>query len=99
MWYAIIAHDAPHSTKARMQARSRHLERIEHLNNQARLLVAGPCPTIDSPVPGDAGFSGSIIIAEFDALDQAEAWANADPYVEAGVYTTVQVRPFIKVLP
>ena len=99
MWYVIHASDVDDSLPARKAARSAHLERLQVLIEQGRLLVAGPMPNIDSPDPGPAGFSGSTIIAEFDSLDDARVWAAADPYVEAGVYDHVDVRPFIKALP
>jgi len=99
MWYVIYAQDREDSLVARKAARPAHLERIHALAEQGRLLVAGPMPNIDSPDPGPEGFSGSTIIAEFDSLDDAQDWAGADPYVEAGVYINVDVRPFIKALP
>lgn len=79
--------------------RQQHLARLHQLRDQGRLLLAGPCPAIDAEDPGSAGFSGSIVIAEFDSLATAQAWAAADPYVEAGVYARTDVRPFRKVLP
>jgi uncharacterized protein YciI len=99
MWYVIHSQDREDSLEARKEARPAHLERVKALVEQGRLLVAGPMPNIDSPDPGPAGFSGSTIIAEFDSLDDAREWAGADPYVEAGIYAYVDVRPFIKVLP
>lgn len=99
MWYVIHASDRPDSLAARKEARPAHLARVEELLAEGRLLVAGPMPNIDSPDPGPAGFSGSTVIAEFDSLEDAREWAAADPYVEAGVYENVDVRPFIKVLP
>jgi uncharacterized protein YciI len=99
MWYVIHASDRENSLEARKAARSAHLQRVQKLMGQGRLLVAGPMPAIDSPDPGPAGFSGSTIIAEFDSLDDARHWAASDPYVESGVYADVDVRPFIKVLP
>ena len=99
MWYVIHASDREDSLGARQAARPAHLERLHVLIEQGRLLVAGPMPNIDSPDPGPAGFSGSTIIAEFDSLDDARQWAGADPYVEAGVYEYVDVRPFISALP
>jgi uncharacterized protein YciI len=99
MWYVIHASDREDSLEARKSARPRHLERVQELVEQGRLLVAGPMPNIDSPDPGPAGFSGSTIIAEFDSLEEAREWANSDPYVDAGVYQYVDVRPFIRVLP
>jgi uncharacterized protein YciI len=99
MWYVIHASDVEDSLAARKAARSAHLQRLQGLLEQGRLLVAGPMPNIDSPDPGPAGFSGSTIIAEFDSLEDAQQWAAVDPYVEAGVYDFVDVRPFIKALP
>ncbi len=99
MWYVIHASDVENSLDARKATRSAHLERVQALVEQGRLLVAGPMPNIDSPDPGSAGFSGSTIIAEFDSLENAQEWAGSDPYVEAGVYEYVDVRPFIKALP
>ena len=99
MWYVIHASDVDDSLAARKAARPAHLERLQLLLKQGRLLVAGPMPNIDSPDPGPAGFSGSTVIAEFESLDDAQQWAAADPYVEAGVYDYVDVRPFIKALP
>jgi len=99
MWYIIYASDREDSLAARQGARLAHLVRLEELLAQGRLLVAGPMPNIDSTEPGPAGFSGSTIIAEFDSLEDAREWAGADPYIEAGVYAAVEVRPFIKALP
>ena len=99
MWYVIHASDVENSLDARKAARPAHLERVQVLIEQGRLLVAGPMPNIDSPDPGPAGFSGSPIIAEFYLLEDAREWAGSDPYVEAGVYEYVDVRPFIKALP
>ena len=99
MWYVIHASDCENSLAARLAARPAHVERIQTLIEQGRLLVAGPMPNIDSPDPGPAGFSGSTIIAEFDSLDEARLWAGEDPYVDAGVYDYVDVRPFVKALP
>ena len=99
MWYAIEGHDVADSLSARMQARPAHLARLQALQDEGRLLLAGPCPAIDAEDPGPAGFSGSIVIAEFESLEAARAWADADPYVAAGVYARVDVRPFRKVLP
>ena len=99
MWYVIHASDREDSLEARKAARPAHLERVKALIDQGRLLVAGPMPNIDSPDPGPAGYSGSTIIAEFDSLDDAREWAGSDPYVDAGVYEYVDVRPFIKALP
>lgn len=99
MWYVIEGFDGPNVLPARMAARPAHLARLHALRDEGRLLVAGPCPAIDAEDPGPAGFSGSVVIARFEALDDARAWANADPYVDAGVYARVEVRPFRAVLP
>jgi len=99
MWYAIIAEDAPNSLEKRMEARPAHLERLTALQNEGRMLLAGPFPAIDSEDPGPAGFSGSMIVAEFNDLAAAKTWADADPYVAAGVYINVIVKPFRKTLP
>lgn len=99
MWYAIEGHDGPDVLPERLAARTAHLARLTALRDEGRLLLAGPCPAIDAEDPGPAGFSGSIVIAEFDSLEDARAWADADPYVAAGVYARVDVRPFRKVLP
>ncbi len=99
MLYSIVANDVDNSLEKRLGARPDHVARLNDLREQGRLILAGPNPAIDSEDPGDAGFSGSIIIAEFDSLDAAQAWADADPYVAAGVYAAVTVKPFKKVLP
>nr|WP_298379915.1 YciI family protein [uncultured Halomonas sp.] len=99
MLYAIISEDVNDSLEKRQGARSDHLARLETLRNEGRLVIAGPHPAVDSEDPGNAGFSGSLIIAEFDDLDAAQTWAGADPYVDAGVYAKVTVKPFKKVLP
>ncbi|QDX79830.1 hypothetical protein B9N43_00230 [Denitratisoma sp. DHT3] len=99
MLYAVIADDRPGSLEKRMAARPAHLARLDALQAEGRLLLAGPCPSIDSPTPGPAGFSGSLIVAEFDSLEAAQTWAAADPYVAAGVYAQVTVRPFNRVFP
>ena len=99
MWYAIISEDVDNSLEKRMSARSRHIQRLNDLADSGRLLTAGPHPAIDNEDPGDAGFTGSLIIAEFDTLKDARAWADADPYIDAGVYKNVTVKPFKKVLP
>lgn len=99
MLYAIVGDDVPNSLAQRLAARPAHLARLSELEAAGRLALAGPCPAIDSPDPGPAGFSGSLIVAEFDSLDAARAWADADPYVAAGVYEKVTVKPFKKVLP
>jgi len=99
MWYAIIAEDAPDSLSARKATRPAHLARLQALHAEGRLLLAGPHPAIDSADPGPAGFSGSLVVAEFASLDDARAFADADPYVAAGVYARVTVKPFLKALP
>lgn len=99
MLYSIIGEDVANSLSARQQARPAHLARLETLQNEGRLVLAGPNPAIDSDNPGDAGFSGSVVIAEFASLDEAKAWADADPYVAAGVYENVTVKPFKQVFP
>jgi uncharacterized protein YciI len=99
LYYAIIAEDTPGSLDKRLAARPAHLERIQVLQAEGRLLLAGPFPAIDSPDPGPAGFSGSLIVAQFDNVEAAKAWADADPFVAAGVYARVEVRPFRKTLP
>lgn len=99
MLYAIIATDRPGSLQDRLAVRPAHLERLEALRQQGRLVLAGPHPSIDSPDPGEAGFSGSLVVAEFESLEAARAWADADPYRSAGVYSDVIVKPFKKVLP
>ena len=99
MYYAILSEDAPNSLDRRLQARPAHLARLEVLAGEGRLLVAGPHPAIDTEDPGPAGFSGSLVIAAFDSLDDARAWADADPYCDAGVYASVRVKPFKRVLP
>ncbi len=99
MWYVIEGTDVPNSLARRLDARPAHLARLNALKDAGRLLLAGPFPAIDAADPGEAGFSGSLIVAEFDDLAAAQAWADADPYVEAGVYAHVVVRPFRKVLP
>ena len=99
MLYAIIATDIENSLPLRKQTRSAHLERLESLKNEGRLVLAGPHPAIDNITPGEAGFSGSLIVAEFESLNAARSWANADPYKAAGVYQSVIVKPFNKVLP
>ena len=99
MWYAIIAEDTPGSLDKRLAARPEHLKRVERLVDEGRLLVAGPHPAIDAPDPGEAGFSGSLIVADFPSLREAREWAEADPYVTAGVFEQVTVKPFKKVLP
>ena len=99
MWYLIEGYDVADALPKRAAARPAHLQRLHELRDQGRLLLAGPCPAIDAEDPGPAGFIGSAIVAEFESLEAARAWADADPYVEAGVYAQVEVRPFRKVLP
>jgi uncharacterized protein YciI len=99
MWYAIEGHDGPGVLERRLQARPAHVARLLALRDEGRLLLAGPCPAIDAEDPGPAGYSGSIIVAEFESLEAARAWADLDPYVEAGVYHRVDVRPFKPTLP
>ena len=99
MWYAIIGTDRKSSLEARLAARPQHLARLEALRDAGRLRLAGPFPAIDSMDPGPAGYSGSLIIAEFDSLETAHSWADADPFVAAGVYASVTVKPFRKTLP
>ena len=99
MWYVIIAEDNPDTLEQRLAARPRHLERLTTLSEQDRLLVAGPNPAIDSEDPGKSGFTGSVLIVKFDSLKDAREWADKDPYIEAGVYKSVTVKPFKKVLP
>ena len=99
MWYLIIGADVEHSLAARKSARPAHLARLQELSDAGRLKLAGPLPAVDAEDPGDAGFTGSVIVAEFDSLDQAKAWAANDPYVEAGVYDSILVKPYRHVLP
>ncbi|WP_422462752.1 YciI family protein [Endozoicomonas sp. ALB115] len=99
MLYAIFSEDVDNSLPLRMKARSAHLERLQQLKDKGQLVLAGPCPAIDSNDPGEAGFTGSLVVAEFASLTEAQAWADADPYIEAGVYRQVIVKPFKKVLP
>lgn len=99
MLYMIVAEDSEGSLERRLAARPGHVERLKALQNEGRMILAGPCPAIDSPDPGPAGFSGSLIVAEFASLADAQAWADGDPYVAAGVYARVTVKPFKKVLP
>lgn len=98
MFYAIISEDIENSLAKRQSVRPAHLDRLNQLADQKRLMLAGPHPAIDSSEPGEAGFSGSLVIAEFDDLEQAQAWADADPYVAVGVYQKVTVKPFKRVL-
>ncbi|MEH6448698.1 MAG: YciI family protein [Oleispira sp.] len=99
MWYAIISQDVENSLEKRLAARPDHLERLQTLQNEGRLLIAGPNPAIDSEDPGPAGFTGSLVVAEFESLVLAQSWADADPYIKAGVYQQVVVKPFKKVFP
>lgn len=99
MWYAIISRDVEDSRAARASARADHLARLQALVNEGRLLLAGPHPAVDSEDPGEAGFTGSLVVAEFDCLADAQSWADADPFVAAGVYQQVTVKPFKRVLP
>jgi hypothetical protein len=99
MLYAIIGDDAPNSLEKRLAVRPAHLARLDALQQDGRLTLAGPFPALDSPNPGPAGFSGSLIVAEFESLEAARTWAEADPYLSAGVFDRVTVKPFKKVLP
>lgn len=99
MWYAMMAEDVPNSLEKRLAARPEHLSRLKALQDTGRLLLAGPFPAIDSTDPGPAGFTGSLIVAEFTTLEEATVWANNDPFVIAGVYQHVVVKPFRKSLP
>ncbi len=99
MWYAIISQDIPDSLEKRKSVRAAHLQRLQDLTDAGRLLIAGPHPAIDSDDPGAAGFTGSLVVAEFSSLEEAQAWADQDPYIDAGVYQQVIVKPFKKVLP
>ncbi|MEE8119458.1 MAG: YciI family protein [Gammaproteobacteria bacterium] len=99
MYYAIISTDVPDSLEKRQSVRTQHLERLRALQHEGRLLLAGPHPNIDSSDAGTTGFSGSLIVAEFPDIDTAQAWADDDPYVQAGVYREVQVKPFKRVFP
>ena len=99
MWFAIIAQDHPGTLDKRLAARAEHLERLNKLQDEGRMLLAGPFPAIESENPGPAGFTGSMIGAQFASLADAEAWAKVDPYVAAGVYAEVSIRPFRKTLP
>ena len=99
MWYAIISEDNERSLPLRAKARDAHLARLQTLTAEGRLLLAGPHPAIDVEAPGEAGFTGSLVIAEFPSLEDAKRWADQDPYVAAGVYREVKVKPFKRVLP
>ena len=97
MYYVIIGHDKENSLEERLAHRPQHLARLKQLRDEGRLLVAGPCPNVDAEDPGEAGFSGSVIIAEFNSLDTARQWADNDPFTQSGVYSRTDVRPFKKV--
>jgi uncharacterized protein YciI len=99
MWYAIMGQDVQHSLQKRLAARPEHVQRLEALQSEGKLLLAGPFPAIDAQDPGSAGFTGSLIVADFPTLEAAKAWANADPYMSAGVYVSVEVKPFKKTFP
>jgi uncharacterized protein len=99
MYYLIYSEDVEDSLPLRLKVREHHLARLSLLQDQGRLLVAGPCPAIDAENPGEAGFTGSLIVAEFNSLSDAQTWADEDPYIEAGVYQKVTVKPYKKVLP
>ncbi len=99
MWYAIISEDVENSLERRIEARQAHLARLNDLVTEGRLLIAGPHPAIDADDPGEAGFTGSLVVVDFPSLEDAQAWAGDDPYVEAGVYQKVTVKPFKRVLP
>lgn len=99
MWYAIFSEDKPDSLPLRARARAAHLARLTQLVNEGRLLIAGPHPAVDAEVPGPAGFTGSLVVADFPSIEEARSWADEDPYVGAGVYEKVTVKPFKKVLP
>jgi uncharacterized protein YciI len=99
MWYMISSQDVENSLEQRLSVRSLHLGRLQELSDEGRLLLAGPHPAIDNENPGEAGFTGSLVVADFASLDSAQAWADADPYIAAGVYASVIVKPFKRVLP
>jgi len=99
MLYAFISQDVENSLEKRLSVREEHIARLNALKDEGRLIIAGPHPAVDSPDPGDAGFTGSLIVAEFESLNAAQAWADADPYIDAGVYEKVTVKPFKLVLP
>lgn len=99
MFYALICEDKPGTLEQRLAARPEHLARLQELQNQGRLLLAGPHPAIESDNPGEAGFTGSLVVAEFASQAEAQTWADADPYITAGVYQRVTIKPFKKVLP
>ena len=99
MWYAVIGQDVPNSLEKRMASRPAHVARLQALQSQGRLMLAGPFPAIDAEDPGTAGFTGSLIVAEFPSLTEAQAWADAEPYLANGIYEKVSVRPFRKTFP
>jgi uncharacterized protein YciI len=99
MLYAVMSEDVAYSSDLRARARAKHMARLKALIEEGRLVLAGPHPTIDSPDPGPAGFSGSLVVAEFDSLEEAQRWADEDPYLEVGAYHSVTVKPFKLVLP
>ena len=99
MWYAIMCEDVPDSLQKRLSVRPAHLDRLKALQREGRLLLAGPFPAVDAEAPGPAGFSGTLLVADFKSLEEARAWADGDPYVGAGVFKQVTVKPFRKVLP
>lgn len=99
MFYVIYSEDVENSLSLRLSVRDKHIGRLKDLQAKGKLLIAGPCPAIDNEDPGEAGFTGSLIVAEFDSLTAAQAWADADPYISAGVYKKVTVKPYKKVLP
>jgi uncharacterized protein YciI len=99
MLYAIISNDTEDSLEKRMSVRPKHIERLNQLKSEGRLVIAGPHPAIDNNDPGEAGFTGSLVIAQFDSLEEAQSWANNDPYMESGAYESIIVKPFKKVLP
>lgn len=99
MWYAIISQDVENSLPLRKIHRPAHLQRLNDLNDADRLLIAGPHPAVDSDQPGDAGFTGSLVVAKFDSLEQAQGWADQDPYMLNGIYASVIVKPYMRVLP
>ncbi len=99
MFYVIYSEDVENSLALRLSVRDKHIERLKDLQNQGKLLIAGPCPAIDNEDPGEAGFTGSLIVAQFDSLTDAQTWADQDPYISAGVYKRVTVKPYKKVLP
>ena len=99
MLYMIYSEDVENSLEKRMSVREHHIARLKDMQQQGRLIIAGPCPAIDSEDPGQSGFTGSLLVLEFDSLEQAQAWADEDPYIAAGVYKNVTVKPYKKVLP